>query len=101
MGADVTTRRRIIGAIFLLIALGMLIAGDTLLKAILKDIGYLVYWLVCFVFTGLAILVAYLDVRALQQRSRREARDLFQSTLGQIETDMSKKPGADHKQDGK
>ena len=91
MGADATTRRRVIGAIFLLIAVAMLIAGDTLLKPSLKEIGYLVYWLICFVFTGLAILVAYLDVRALAQRSRREARDLIQSTLGKIETDARKK----------
>ena|SRR5579859_995747 len=92
MGLDAKGRRRVIGAVFLAAALGMLIAGQTVLKSSLRDVGFLVYWLLCFVFTGMAIVVAYLDARSLQQRTRREARDLIEHTLGKIETDAKRRP---------
>ena len=92
MGLDATGRRRIIGAVFLLIALGMLIAGQTILKPSLNNLGFLIYWGLCFVFTGLAIVVAFRDARALRERTRRDARDLIENTLGRIEEDRKKFP---------
>jgi hypothetical protein len=92
MGLDATTRRRRFGVLMLLASLGMLIAGQTILRDHLKDLGFLFYWVVCFAFTGLAILAAYLDARALQRRSRREARELLENTFNKIETDVRKKP---------
>ncbi len=86
-----TARRRWLGALLLLAALGMLVAGQTVLKDRLKDLGFLLYWLVCFLFTGAALLVAYLDALALQRRSRRETRELLETTLGKIESDARKK----------
>ncbi|HZR18264.1 MAG TPA: hypothetical protein VFE51_13310 [Verrucomicrobiae bacterium] len=100
MGLDATARRRVIGALFLIAALGMLVVGQTLLKNHLRDLGFLVYWLLCFVFTGLAILVAFLDARALQYRTRREARELIEKTLGQIEKDARKSPPRPPSNDG-
>jgi hypothetical protein len=92
MGLDATARRRRFGALMLLASLGMLIAGQTILRNHLKDLGFLCYWLICFAFTGLAILAAYLDARALQRRSCREARELLQNTLNKIEIDVRKRP---------
>lgn len=93
MGSDATTRRRRFGVLLLLAALGMLVAGETILKGHLGDLGFLLFWLVCLVFTGAAILVAYFDARAVQRRTRREARELLQNTLSSIETDARQKPG--------
>lgn len=70
----------------------MLVIGETVLKSRLKDLSFLVYWLICFVLTGLAILVAFLDASAVRRRTRREARDLLETTLGRIETDAKHKP---------
>src|SRR5438105_3387452 len=67
-------RRRWFGVIVLVIALGMLILGETALKGRLNDLTFLFYWLVCLLLTGLAIMAAFLDLRALQDRSRQERR---------------------------
>lgn len=94
MGVDATARRRRFGALMLLAALGMLVAGQTILKSGLQDIGFLVYWLICFVFTGAAIVVAYLDVRSLRRRGKREARELIETTFSQIEKEArQRRPG--------
>ncbi len=87
MAFDATTRRRWFGALVLLAALGMLAGGETVLKGKLGNLAFIFYWLVCFILTGLAILVAILDARALQRRVRQEQHDLFDTTLKQIETE--------------
>ncbi len=92
MAGNMIARRRRLGALLLLAAIAMLVAGQTVLKNRLQDLGFLLYWLGCFLLTGSAILVAYLDALALRQRSRREARELLQSTLNEIQSDARKKP---------
>ena len=76
--------RRIIGGIALLGALFLLLAGETLLKNRLKDVGYILYWLACLVLTAVAIVAAFLDVRALQRRTRREHQVLIEETFKEI-----------------
>ena len=93
MALDATTRRRSHGALVLLAALGMLIGGETVLKDRLRNLAFVFYWLVCFGFTGLAILIAFLDARVLQRRTRQEQRELFETTLKEIETEAKAKPG--------
>ena len=92
MALDATTRRRWLGALVLLAALGMLIGGETVLKGKLQNLAFILYWLVCFVFTGLAMLIAFLDARALQIKIRQEEHDLFAKTLKQIETEAKATP---------
>jgi hypothetical protein len=92
MSLDVVARRRWIGALSLLAALAMLVCGQGVLKGRLGGMGFVVYWLLCFGFTGLAILMAFLDVRALGNRSRQEQRDLLISTLKNLETDAKLTP---------
>jgi len=91
MGLDATVRRRLLGVTFLGVALAMLIGGETVFKDRLGKTAFLAYWLGCFVFTFMAIVVALLDFRALQRRIRHEQRNLFQSTLNEIETDAKTK----------
>ena len=92
MALDATARRRWFGALMLLAALAMLACGETLLKERLSPIASLSFWLVCLVFTSLAIVVALLDAWALQRRIRQEQRELFESTLKKIQAEAQSKP---------
>ena len=86
MALDATARRRWLGALVLLAALGMLIGGETVLKGKLGGLGFMFYCLVCFALTGLAIAIAFLDARALERQTRQEQHDLYATTLKDIET---------------
>ncbi len=101
MALDATARRRWLGALVLLAALGMLIGGETVLKGKLGNLAFILYWLGCFGLTGLAILIAILDARALQRRIRAEQHDLFATTLKQIETEAKAKPRPPDRSRGK
>jgi len=87
MALDATARRRWFGALVLLAALGMLIGGQTVLKGKLGGMGFIFYWLGCLAFTCLAIVIAFLDARALGRQTRQAQHDLFQATLKQIESE--------------
>jgi hypothetical protein len=91
MGLDATGRRRWFGALALLAALAMLVAGETVLDGRLGAMAFLLYWLVCVVITGLAILVAFADVKSLARRTHREQLELLQDTLKEIETEARRK----------
>ena len=96
MALDSTARRRWFGVLALFGAAAMLICGLTVLQGRLGPSVFIIYWPVCFLLTGLALLVAIRDFRALQQRARREQRDLLESTLKDIEVEArrkSRKPG--------
>src|SRR5215813_11202253 len=97
MGMDETARRRWFGGLVLAGALGMLVAGETLLKGKLLGKAYWVYWLVCFFLTGLAMLVAFRDARAMLQRTGREQRDLLENTLKEIKSDAQERRKAAEK----
>ena len=91
MGLEARARRRWFGAVALAMALAMLIGGETVLKGRLSAAGFLVYWLVCFALTSLAIFAAFLDVRALQDQIRQEQKDLLDTTLRKIEKEAKGK----------
>ena len=78
-------RRRWFGMFFLLIALGLLVWGQTVLQPHLRGMGFVLYWVACFVFTGLAMLTALLDMRAVRRRIRDQQRDLVQRTIRRLE----------------
>lgn len=89
-------RRRALGVIFLLASAGMLVAGETFLQERLRaqPVAFLVYWLGCFGFVGLAFLTAVLDLVMVRRRVRAEQRELLESTLRQIaQTKAEKSPG--------
>ena len=92
MALDTRVRRRWVGGAMLLAALGMLIAGETILEHHLRGVAFLFYWLLCLLLTGAAIIVAYLDARSVQQRSRVEARELLEKTIHKIESDVQQAP---------
>jgi len=92
MALDVTVRRRWFGALVVAVALAMLVAGQTILCGRLKPVEFVVYWLVCLVLTGLAIVAAFRDLRALQRQHLEEQRHLFQATLERIADECATKP---------
>ncbi|HEU0038345.1 MAG TPA: hypothetical protein VFR76_03640 [Verrucomicrobiae bacterium] len=84
-------RRRWFGALCLLTALAMLVAGETLLQGRLRALGFVAYWLVCFVVTLLAVCAALADARALRQETQAEQRALFEATLQRIQEEKARK----------
>ena len=77
-------RRRWLGLFFLVVATGMLIWGQTVLKPLLEGVWFLLYWLACFLVTGLAIVTAVLDIRAIGEETRKEQRELLERTWEDI-----------------
>ena len=92
MSHNSTARRRWFGSVCLLAAIAMLVADEYFFKGRLAGMAFVVYWLVCLVFTLLAIGAAYLDVRALRRATRDEQRALFENTLQNISKERSSKP---------
>jgi membrane protein implicated in regulation of membrane protease activity len=79
--------------IFLIIAVVMLILGETLLRTSLTKVPFLLYWMVCFLFTGLAILFAFLDVAGVQRQARDQQRELLEKTIHEIARQKEAKAG--------
>ena len=85
MALSVMARRRWLGALALGAAALMLVLGGTVLKDRLSSGVFLGYWFVCFIFTGAAVLLAFLDLKAAERRIREEQRELLEDTLQEIE----------------
>jgi len=93
MALNATLRRRWFGAVVLIAALGLLICGETVLKGKLRNLTFVAYWMACFALTGIAILVAFLDAWAIQRKTRKEQRDLFEAALKGIQAEARPRPG--------
>ena len=89
MPVTAKARRRWFGALCLLAALVMLAAGEMTPGKRLDGVAFVIYWLACFVFAALAMLVGILDARALRREARAEQRALLKNTLAGTQT---KKP---------
>ena len=89
-GNPADARRRWFGVFFLIIAAGMLIWGQTYLKPWLSGLGFVIYWLGCLGFTGLAMLTALLDIWAVRRRTRDQHRDLFRHIFDDRESGEEK-----------
>lgn len=73
MNDPVQAWRRWFGLLFLILAGGMLLWGETILKPHLgRGLLFLGYWLACMLFTALAMLMALLDFRSVRRRIREE-----------------------------
>jgi hypothetical protein len=93
MSSSADALRRWFGLLFLALAFGMLIWGQTVLRPQLERRPklFVLYWCGCFLLTGAAIAIALLDMRATRKRARREHEDLVQRTLAEIDKDSDKK----------
>jgi hypothetical protein len=98
MKTSADERRRWFGMLFLILALGLLIWGQTLLKPHLRGWWFILYWLICFALTGLAFLVALLDLLIMRHRAREERRRLLRETFGPVDPEDPARPsGSDRK----
>ena len=61
----------------------MVVWGQTVLKSSLAGLAFVVFWLVCFTLTGLAILTALLDLWSVRRSQRQEQRELIERTLAE------------------
>ncbi len=77
-------RRRWFGAVCLALAGLMLVLGQTLWRQRLQASSFVAYWGFCFGFTGLALIVSWLDIRAVRRDLRDQQRALLERTLQQI-----------------
>jgi hypothetical protein len=84
--------RRWFGLLFLALAFGFLVWGQTVLRDRLTGVSFVIYWFFCFFFTVAAIITALLDVRATRKRARQEHEELIQRTLDEIERESRDKP---------
>ncbi|MCU0784223.1 MAG: hypothetical protein MUF81_09310 [Verrucomicrobia bacterium] len=91
MTFNAKARRRWFGSLCLLAALVMLAAGETTPGKGLDGVGFVIYWLACFVFAALAMLAAILDARALRREARAEQRALLEGTLHYIREEKARK----------
>lgn len=85
MQRPVDARRRWFGLLFLILAVVMLLWGQTWLKPHLQGSGYVCYWLVCMILTWLAVAIAWLDLRAIRRRQRDQQKALINRALESLE----------------
>lgn len=84
-------KRRVLGLVFLAIAITQVVAGLTLLTEEFGVFALLAYWSACLMATAAAVVCAMLDaVRSLGQ-SRRERRVLPEETLREIDEEQARR----------
>jgi hypothetical protein len=93
MESDTGFPHRKRGLTFLVISVLMLILGETLLRSSLGKVPFVLYWMVCFVFTALAIVFAFLDVAGVQRQAREQQRELLEKTIREIARQKEMKTG--------
>lgn len=82
--------RRFFSGIFLLAALLMLGSGLTVFSPALKGATFITYWLICFLLTGIAAIVALVDVVLIRRELKQKQRDLIESTLAEARSEKTK-----------
>jgi purine-cytosine permease-like protein len=78
------TLLRWLAAICLAVSVGMVVAGESLLKERLRAEAFIYYWLVCISFTFLTMVIALVDFWMVRRRLHREQKELFQEALRAI-----------------
>ncbi len=86
MLTSVDARRRWFGSFFLILAVGLLLWGLTLLKSFLieRPVVFVAYWLGCFTLTGLALAIAVYDLFVMRRRIRTEQRAAFERAFKEV-----------------
>jgi hypothetical protein len=84
------TIRRASGAVCLIVAVLMVVLGKAR-PADNQDVGFIIYWGVCFIFAGLAMGAAVLDLGAVRREARQQQHDLLETTLLDIEAEKERR----------
>ena len=96
MANSIHSRRRRFGTSCLVGAAVLLVLGQTLLNTYLEGNGalFIFYWLACFLLTGLTLLIALLDARAVRHHAREQQRNLLREAFKEMERDGGEKSGS-------
>jgi protein-S-isoprenylcysteine O-methyltransferase Ste14 len=81
MNDESQKRRRRIGAAFLVLAVLLIIAGQTLLNPWLVGPTFIAYWVFCLLCTAAAMFMALLDFRSIARDAQQEHADLLRRAL--------------------
>jgi len=73
--------RHWVSGVFIFIAIGMVVLGETVLAGRLKDYDYVFYWGACMIVTLMAAFAAVFDMAAIRRESRREHHRLVEDTF--------------------
>jgi hypothetical protein len=89
MLTSVDARRRWFGALFLIIAGGLMLWGFTFLGPTLvkSPLVFVSYWSACLLFTLLAFAIALYDMIVIRRRIRDEKRAAFNRAFSDLEQD--------------
>ncbi|MDB6054000.1 MAG: hypothetical protein JWN25_1523 [Verrucomicrobiales bacterium] len=85
--------RRILGAVLLTLSGLQVVGGLTFLETFLRrtsPIVYILYWIVCFGFTGLALMIALLDAMLVRRESSDQHKKLIEDTLRLVEKEKER-----------
>ncbi len=68
----------------LIITIFLLISGLTFFKPKLFGKSFIIFWLICFFFTVLSILLALVELRFINYQSKREQKALIEKTIDEL-----------------
>ena len=92
MAQPLTSRyRRLAGILFLLGSGLMLVLGDKALGTSPSPLGFVLYWGACLLLVALAFFTAFLDVLSIQRYWVQEKKQVFESSLGDIQKDIKRR----------
>jgi hypothetical protein len=67
----------------IIVAVCMVILGQTVFAGRLQGFDYIYYWGACFIVTLLAAVAALFEMAAIRKQSRREQNRLVEETFGE------------------
>lgn len=85
MGHSLLPPRRWYGLLCLILGGFMLLWGQTLLKDHLVGKSFIVYWTLCFLVTGAALIISLWDTHRLRRMLREQEKELFKRMVDQVE----------------
>lgn len=83
--------RRWFATLALALTVLLLLIGQTFLKPILTGKFYIVYWLICLFFTVFSILLALVELRFINEESKKEHKELISKTVSELSEIMNKR----------
>ena len=86
-------RRRYIGAAFLVLAVLLVITGQTLLNHWLAGLTFIAYWVFCLLCIAAAMFVTLLDFRSIARDAQQEHADLLRRALNPGAVNQNPKAG--------
>lgn len=84
-----STVRHWVAGVLIVIAVGMVVLGETVFAGRLKDYDYILYWGACMLVTLLAAFAALFDMATIRRQSRREHHELVEDTFKNVDTGSS------------